>query len=353
MAGRGTDIKLGPGVVELGGLAVIGTERHESRRIDNQLRGRSGRQGDPGYTKFYLSAEDDLMRRFGSDRFKTLLGVMVNQKDGTEQALESKMFSRFVESAQKKIEGNNYDSRKTVLEYDEVLRKQREIIYGQRHQILFLDDITEIILPMMKNACTRLVLNRATSERRNDTLDYKGLIEDIDGKFFPLNYIALSEVENKTVGETIDFLMNKCTQLLAEKKANFGEDIYREFLKVVLLRVVDTYWMEHIDAMSELRQAVRLQVYAQINPLREYQEVGFSKFEIMIQNIENDAMRYINRAQIRENLQREQVVKNTIASDGKEESIKRKPIKVAEKVGRNDPCPCGSGKKYKNCHGRV
>lgn len=352
MAGRGTDIKLGPGVVELGGLAVIGTERHESRRIDNQLRGRSGRQGDPGYTKFYLSAEDDLMRRFGSDRFKTLLGVMVSQKDGTEQALESKMFSRFVESAQKKIEGNNFDARKTVLEYDEVLRKQREIIYGQRHQILFLDDITEIIIPMMKNACTRLVMNRAMSEKRNDTIDYSGLIEDIDGKFFPLNYITIKDVESKNVSQTIDLLMEKCHQLLAEKKANFGEDVYREFLKVVLLRVVDTFWMEHIDAMSELRQAVRLQVYAQINPLREYQEVGFEKFEIMIQNIENEAMRYINRAQIRDNLQREQVVKNTVASDGKEETVKRKPVKAAEKVGRNDPCPCGSGKKYKNCHGR-
>ena len=353
MAGRGTDIKLGPGVVEVGGLAVIGTERHESRRIDNQLRGRSGRQGDPGYTKFYLSAEDDLMRRFGSERFETLLGVMVNQKDGTEQALESKMFSRFVEGAQKKIEGNNFDARKTVLEYDEVLRKQREIIYSQRHQILFLDDITEVIKPMMNNACTRLVMNRATTEKRNDIIDYNGLLEDTNGKFFPLDTFSLAELEGKNINQTIELLLNKCDALLNDKKENFGEETYREFLKVVLLRVVDTFWMEHIDTMSELRQSVRLQAYAQINPLREYQEVGFEKFEIMIQNIENEAMRYVNRAQIRDNLQREQVVKNTVASDGKEESVKRKPVKAGEKVGRNDPCPCGSGKKHKNCCGRV
>jgi preprotein translocase subunit SecA len=352
MAGRGTDIKLGEGVVDLGGLAVIGTERHESRRIDNQLRGRSGRQGDPGYTKFYLSADDDLMRRFGSDRFKTLLGMMVNQKDGTEVALESKMFSRFVESAQKKIEGNNFDSRKTVLEYDEVLRRQREIIYGQRAQILFLEDITEVIKPMMQGTCTRLVEGHLNEDKRNYKVDGKGLLDDIDGKFFPLGLISLEQLESKSSSECIQLLLNKCDMLLDEKRTNFGLEVFNEFLKVVLLRVVDTYWMDHIDAMSELRQSVRLQAYAQINPLRQYQEVGFEKFEIMIRNIENEATRYVNRAQIKDNLQREAVVKNTIASSGKDETTKRKPAKASEKVGRNDPCPCGSGKKYKNCCGR-
>lgn len=352
MAGRGTDIKLGEGVVELGGLAVIGTERHESRRIDNQLRGRSGRQGDPGYTKFYLSAEDDLMRRFGSERFKTVLGMMVNQKDGTEVALESKMFSKFVESAQKKIEGNNFDSRKTVLEYDEVLRKQREIIYGQRNQILFLDDITEVIRPMMYNSCLRFVNNSVIETKKNSVVDANKLLEELDGKYFPHGLISFAELENKTTEDALLVLLSKCDQLLEEKKTSFGPEMLQEFLKVVLLRVVDTYWMEHIDSMSELRQAVRLQAYAQINPLREYQEIGFEKFETMIMNIENDAMRYVNRAQIRDNLQREAVVKNTIASDGKEETTKRKPVKAEDKSGRNDPCPCGSGKKYKNCHGR-
>lgn len=350
MAGRGTDIKLGPGVVELGGLAVIGTERHEARRIDNQLRGRSGRQGDPGYTKFYLSAEDDLMKRFASDRFKTVLSLVVNQ-DGNEVALESKMFSKYVEGAQKRIEGNNFDMRKTVLEYDEVLRKQREIIYGQRNQILFLDDIRPIIKDMMLHACTRLVDAATTNNYRTTTIDTKYLFDSIQGKFFPPNMFTEEDLKNQTGEQLINFLLAKCDQLVEEKKATFPPEVVKEFLKVVLLRVVDTFWMEHIDAMSGLRQAVRLQAYAQINPLREYQEVGFEKFNTMIQNIENEAMRFINRAQIRDNMQREVVVKNAVASSGKEE-LKKQPTKATVKVGRNDPCPCGSGKKYKNCCGR-
>ena len=352
MAGRGTDIKLGEGVVELGGLAVIGTERHESRRIDNQLRGRSGRQGDPGFSRFYLSAEDDLMKRFGSERFKSLLAVMVNQKDGTEQALENKMFSNFVENAQKKIEGNNFDSRKNVLEYDEVLRKQREIIYRQRREILFLDDITDVVKPMMQGACSRMVFEFVNSDKKNNQVDVDGLFESIDGKYFPLGAIQKVELKYKNLEQLNEYLLNKCLSLLEEKKQAFGQETYNEFLKVIVLRVVDTFWMEHIDAMSELRQAVRLQAYAQVNPLREYQEIGFEKFETMIQNIENEATRYLNRAQIRDNLQREAVVKNTVASSGKDEGTKRKPIVSKEQVGRNDPCPCGSGKKYKNCCGR-
>ncbi len=352
MAGRGTDIKLGEGVVELGGLAVIGTERHESRRIDNQLRGRSGRQGDPGFSRFYLSAEDDLMKRFGSERFKSLLAVMVNQKDGTEQALENKMFSNFVENAQKKIEGNNFDSRKNVLEYDEVLRKQREIIYRQRREILFLDDITDVVKPMMQGACSRMVFEFTNSDKKNNQVDVDGLFESIDGKYFPLGAIQKVELKYKNLEQLNEYLLNKCLSLLEEKKQAFGQETYNEFLKVIVLRVVDTFWMEHIDAMSELRQAVRLQAYAQVNPLREYQEIGFEKFETMIQNIENEATRYLNRAQIRDNLQREAVVKNTVASSGKDEGTKRKPIVSKEQVGRNDPCPCGSGKKYKNCCGR-
>jgi len=350
MAGRGTDIKLGPGVVELGGLVVIGTERHEARRIDNQLRGRAGRQGDPGYTKFYLSAEDDLMRRFGSERFKTMLSMVVNQ-DGSEVALESKMFSKFVENAQKKIEGNNFDMRKTVLEYDEVLRKQREIIYGQRAQVLFLDDISDVINDMVTNACTRLTDTYFTSGRKNDPIDTKLLYDTVNGKFYPPHMFTEEDLKNKTREETIAFLVEQTHLLLEEKHSSFPPEVVKEFLKVVLLRVVDTFWMEHIDGMSELRQAVRLQAYAQINPLREYQEVGFEKFNTMIANIENEVMRFINRAQIRDNMQREVVVKNTVASSGKED-LKKTPKKIAEKVGRNDPCPCGSGKKYKNCCGR-
>lgn len=350
MAGRGTDIKLGPGVVELGGLAVIGTERHEARRIDNQLRGRSGRQGDPGYTRFYLSAEDELLRRFGSDRFKAMLGLIVNQQ-GEEVPLESKMFSKFVENAQKKIEGNNYDSRKNVLEYDEVLRKQREIIYKQRSDILFLEDITDIILKMMDNAGYRIISNSMTDEKK-PVLNVDNFIKEVDGVYFPLGFVTKDEFIDLDINAACDKFIEKCKVLLDQKKEQFPIELYREFLKVVLLRVVDTYWMEHIDVMSELRQAVRLQAYAQVNPLREYQEIGFEKFESMIQAIENDAVKYVNRAQIRDNLERETVVKATSASSGKEEDTKRKTQAKSTKVGRNDPCPCGSGKKYKNCCGR-
>lgn len=350
MAGRGTDIKLGPGVVELGGLAVIGTERHEARRIDNQLRGRSGRQGDPGYSRFYLSAEDELLRRFGSDRFKTMLGLIVNQQ-GEEVPLESKMFSKFVENAQKKIEGNNYDSRKTVLEYDEVLRRQREIIYKQRSDILFSEDITDIIIKMMDNTGYRIISNTLEGDKKS-VLNGKNFIKEVDGVFFPLNFIRKDDFDGLLLNTACDLFLEKCKELLTQKKEQFPVELYREFLKVVLLRVVDTYWMEHIDIMSELRQAVRLQAYAQVNPLREYQEIGFEKFETMIQAIENDAVKYVNRAQIRDNLERETVIKATSATSGKEEDTKRRTQAKSTKVGRNDPCSCGSGKKYKNCCGR-
>ncbi|HOE06152.1 MAG TPA: preprotein translocase subunit SecA [Bacilli bacterium] len=353
MAGRGTDIKLGPGVVELGGLAVIGTERHESRRIDNQLRGRSGRQGDPGYTRFYLSAEDELMKRFGSDRFKSMLSMVVMQKgSGVETPLESRMFSNFVESAQKKIEGNNFDSRKTVLEYDEVLRKQREIIYNQRSSILFLDDITEIITKMMWGTAQRLAYLCLENDRKNSNVDVNHLMKEIEGIYFPLGFVRKEDFTDLSIDGVVNTFLAKCEVLLQEKRDNFPPEIYKEFLKVVLLRVVDTYWMDHIDAMSELRQAVRLQSYAQINPLRQYQEVGFEKFETMIQNIENDATKYVNRAMIKDNLQREVVIKATSTSSGKEEDTRRRTQAVSSKIGRNAPCPCGSGKKYKNCCGR-
>ena len=351
MAGRGTDIKLGPGVVELGGLAVIGTERHESRRIDNQLRGRSGRQGDPGYTRFYLSAEDDLMRRFGSDSFKNMLSMIVYNKNTNEEIpLESKMFSRFVESAQRKVEGNNFDNRKTVLEYDEVLRKQREIIYGQRKSILYLEDISELIHKMMHNTCERIALTFVDPTSRKGYVDGEKVIKEIDGKYFPLGFVSLEELEEKNTSEVTEILFEKCLELLNNKKEAFPENVYREFLKVVLLRVVDTYWMNHIDDMSELRQAVRLQSYAQVNPLREYQEVGFEKFETMVDNIEHDATRFINLAQIKDNLQREEVVKPT-GTNSSEDAPKHRQA-VSNKVGRNEPCPCGSGKKYKNCCGK-
>lgn len=352
MAGRGTDIKLGEGVVELGGLAVIGTERHEARRIDNQLRGRSGRQGDPGYSRFYLSAEDDLMRRFGGDRFKNLLNMIARpDEEGNETPLESKMFSRFVESAQRKVEGSNYDRRKSVVEYDEVLRKQREIIYQQRNDILFLDDMEPTVIKMMDAVIERNVDRYVTTVQKKATIDMKAFMTNVAYRFFNHNEWTEADFEEKTVAEIKEMLIAKLKENLEEKKNSFPEEIYREFLKVILLRVVDRYWMDHIDAMSELRQSIGLKSYAQINPLREYQEIGFEMFETMIMNIEEEVVTFVSRAQIRDNLEREEVAKPTGTNAG-DEPLKKKPVVTGKKVGRNDPCPCGSGRKYKYCCGQ-
>ena len=343
MAGRGTDIKLGPGVRELGGLAVIGTERHEARRIDNQLRGRSGRQGDPGYSRFFLSADDDLLRRFGGDRFKRMLSMITMQKGSeTEMPLDFTMFSKLVLRAQHQIEGHNFDRRKTVLQYDEVLRKQREIIYQQRTDVLFLDSIEPLANTMIEST-----LDRAIQAHLNDR---QALITLLN-KFFPKD--ALDPNQLLGAVDPTETILNAYKKEINEKKTLVGDKIYNDFLKAVTLRVVDTYWVQHIDAMSELRQSVGLQSYAQINPFREYQEMGFQMFETMVENIQNDVTRFVLKAQVRQNTERVQVAKPMSMSSGKEdETRKRTPIKVTQKVGRNDPCPCGSGKKYKYCHGR-
>ena len=350
----GTDIKLGEGVREPGGLAVIGTERHEARRIDNQLRGRSGRQGDPGYSRFYLSAEDELLVRFGSERFKNALSMVITHDEaGDEVPLESKMFSRFVEAAQRKIEGNNFDRRKTVVEYDEVLRKQRDIIYKQRNDILFLDDIEPVVLKMFNSVSQRKAFANIEHEGKGKvTVNAKNLLNDIYSQLFNLNEFTLEDFEGKTPEEASAILEERLIENLNEKKELVPKEVYDEFLKVVLLRVVDEHWMDHIDQMSELRQGIGLQAYAQVNPLRQYQEIGFEMFEAMIEGIEEQSVSLINRAQIRDNLQREAVAKISGTSDGKEETRKRAPVKVGTKVGRNDPCPCGSGLKYKHCCGK-
>ncbi len=344
MAGRGTDIKLGEGVVELGGLAVIGTERHESRRIDNQLRGRSGRQGDPGYTRFYLSAEDELMVRFGGDRFKT----MVQRISGTgddEKPIESKMISKTVEAAQKRIEGNNFDSRKSILQYDDVIRKQREVIYSQREQILTSSDISDIVKAMYSNA-----MNEAVYSYADESYDYNELLKFVNTNYFA-NRISIEDIQGKTEAELIELFLEVIDETVAKKTHKFPVEVYQEFLKVVTLRVVDTFWTEHIDQMSGLRQSITLQAYAQVNPLREYQNIGFQMFDDLIAGISKDVTKFILRAEIRNNLERQQVAKGTREISGKEKEMKKKPVK-SEKVGRNEPCPCGSGKKYKQCHGR-
>jgi preprotein translocase subunit SecA len=343
MAGRGTDIKLGKGVVALGGLAVLGTERHESRRIDNQLRGRSGRQGDPGYSRFYLSADDDLLKRFGGDRFKRMLEMVTMTKGSdTETPLDFKMFSKMVLRAQHQIEGNNFDRRKTVLQYDEILRRQREIIYKQRTDVLFKDEIEDDTFHMIEASLKRVV------QLHSD--DREALFKTLN-QYFAKDVVDAALLQNPAT-DVSTYVVDLATREYAGKKALAEGKIFNDFLKAITLRVVDTYWVRHIDAMSELRQAVSLQSYAQINPFREYQETGFQMFETMIHSIQDDVTRFVLKATVRQNTERIQVAKPTATFSGKEDEAKKKaPVKVAEKVGRNDLCPCGSGKKYKYCHG--
>ena len=351
MAGRGTDIKLGEGVRELGGLAVIGSERHEARRIDNQLRGRSGRQGDPGYSRFYLSTKDELMRRFGGERFERAL-MMLSKNEKEEVPLESRMFSRFVESAQKKVEGYNFDRRKSVVEYDEVLRKQREIIYGQRKDILFLDDMEPTIMRMVDSVIERNIYQYVLSEKKNAKIDAPEFMEKFVNKYFNLGTFELEDFEDENIDDVKEKVRDQLIENIESKKEIVPPEVYQEFLKVVLLRSVDKYWMDHIDQMSSLRQSIGLQSYAQKDPLREYQNIGFDMFETLVANIEDEVVIFVSRAQLRDNLQREEVAKPTGTSGGAEETSKRKPVvNKNAKIGRNEPCPCGSGKKYKHCCG--
>ncbi len=348
MAGRGTDIKLGQGVKELGGLAVLGTERHESRRIDNQLRGRSGRQGDPGYSRFYVSLEDELVRRFAPERMDGLLSRLVTD----DAPLESKMFSRMIEGAQKRVEGQNFDSRKTVLEYDDVMRMQRETIYKQRKEVLVSEDVEEIALDIIDNAIDRKIKQAMSGIKNPTNGDIDKLMQTLTGSIFSPEALSAEKLYGKKIEDIEDICIDLGESIFQEKKEIFEEDKYQEFIRVVLLKTVDRYWMEQIDAMDGLRKGIHYRSYAQINPLREYQEAGFLMFENLITNIENEAARILINAKIERNLEREQVAKPISASDGKE-PIKNKPIvKKDEKIGRNDLCSCGSGRKYKHCCGK-
>lgn len=355
MAGRGTDIKLGEGVRELGGLCVLGTERHESRRIDNQLRGRSGRQGDPGYSRFYTSSEDDLLKRFGSDTFKSRIDMAIRLANGgdTSLPLESKMFTKLVTNAQTRIEGANYDSRKNVLKYDDVIRKQRELFYDQRMHII--KDKT--IEPIVNNLIKAGVENAAFAHMEQVghgkyNINDEEITKEFNNQFFGQGAVDIGVIQTLDENQICDYLTDIAFKKLEEKKAMFEDEIYQEFLKVVVLRVFDTHWTEHIDKMSELRQGVSLQSYAQQNPFQIYQKEGVELFNKMMRNIETDVLKYLMRAQIRSNLEREEVNKNTVTNDSKGGEVKRAPQKNLVTVGRNDLCPCGSGKKYKYCHGR-
>lgn len=356
MAGRGTDIKLGLGVVELGGLAVIGTERHESRRIDNQLRGRSGRQGDPGVSQFYLSLEDDLMKRFGSERIKAFLDRM--KVEDEDAVIQSKMLTRQVESAQKRVEGNNYDTRKNVLQYDDVMREQREVIYKQRQDVIMGEkDLSPQLLNMVRRTISRVVDSHTQLDKDNWNLE---ALADFAGATLVHEYsVSKADFEGKTPEEMKDYLYGRAKEVFDTKVSQLqSPEQLLEFEKVVILRVVDTKWTDHIDAMDQLRQSVGLRAYGQNNPLVEYQTEGYKMFEDMVGAIEFEVTRLFMKAEIRQNVQREQVAQNQqehpVEADGDPKNLthtKQKPVHV-EKVGRNDPCPCGSGKKYKNCHGK-
>ncbi|MGV3263764.1 preprotein translocase subunit SecA [Cytobacillus pseudoceanisediminis] len=349
MAGRGTDIKLGEGVKELGGLCVIGTERHESRRIDNQLRGRSGRQGDPGVTQFYLSMEDELMRRFGSDNMKSMMERL--GMDDT-QPIQSKMVSRAVESAQKRVEGNNFDARKQLLSYDDVLRQQREILYGQRNEVLESENLREIVEKMIMTSIQRNVEGYAPGHEDEENWNLQGIIDYVNGNLLNEGDLTVNDIRGKDTEEISETIFAKVKERYNEKEEMLSPEQMREFEKVIVLRAVDSKWMDHIDAMDQLRQGIHLRAYGQTDPLREYQGEGFAMFENMIASIEEDVAKYIMKAEIRNNLERQEVAKGQAVNPKEDgEKVKKKPVVKQMDVGRNDPCICGSGKKYKNCCG--
>ncbi len=365
MAGRGTDIKLGEGVVELGGLVVLGTERHESRRIDNQLRGRSGRQGDPGFSQFYISTEDDLIQRFGGDTFKNRLAMIINlmNKDtgNMDAPMTSRMISRAVTSAQTRVEGNNFDSRKNVLKYDDVIRRQREIFYEQRMQVVKVEKLEELVRGMMHRAVEDACyshMRQITSKKFE--IDDDAIAQSFNGPILPPNSIDVSVLKTLDDEGIVEYIANKSYEFIennkkaaAEAKEKYSLDLpdnlFDIYLKDILLRVLDQYWMKHIDDMQGLRQGVVLQSYAQTNPLEIYQQEGYARFERLNQNINREILKYVTHTRLQFNIPKEEVdpMKGLTTNDVKNEPVKKKPVEKKEHIGPNDPCPCGSGKKYK------
>jgi preprotein translocase subunit SecA len=350
MAGRGTDIVLGSGVADIGGLHIMGTERHESRRIDNQLRGRAGRQGDQGSSQFYLSMQDELMRRFGADN---IMGMMERLGFDEDSPIESRLISRAIESAQKRVEGSNFDTRRIVLQYDDVINLQREKIYGDRRQILNTDNIRDIIMGMVRSVITRSVDTHCSSNDVPEDWDLDGAVAYAHANFLPEDHLSKEDLWGKEKEEIIDMLIERVEKLYDEREESIGIDTMREFEKVVVLRAVDSKWMDHIDSMDHLRQGIHLRAYGGNDPLREYQFEGHNMFLSMIERIEEEITMYIMKAQVQTAPKREAVAEGQ-AVDSKAEAGPKKPVKRDDqRVGRNDPCPCGSGKKYKLCHGRI
>ncbi|HEV2307256.1 TPA: preprotein translocase subunit SecA [Streptococcus pneumoniae] len=349
MAGRGTDIKLGEGVRELGGLCVIGTERHESRRIDNQLRGRSGRQGDPGESQFYLSLEDDLMKRFGSERLKGIF----ERLNMSEEAIESRMLTRQVEAAQKRVEGNNYDTRKQVLQYDDVMREQREIIYAQRYDVITADrDLAPEIQSMIKRTIERVVDDHARA-KQDEKLE--AILNFAKYNLLPEDSITMEDLSGLSDKAIKEELFQRSLKVYDSQVSKLrDEEAVKEFQKVLILRVVDNKWTDHIDALDQLRNAVGLRGYAQNNPVVEYQAEGFRMFNDMIGSIEFDVTRLMMKAQIheQERPQAERHISTTATRNIAAHQASMPEDLDLSQIGRNELCPCGSGKKFKNCHGK-
>ncbi|MBQ2411035.1 MAG: preprotein translocase subunit SecA [Selenomonadaceae bacterium] len=358
MAGRGTDIKLGEGVPELGGLFIVGTERHESRRIDNQLRGRAGRQGDPGESRFYLSLEDDLLRLFGSDNISN---IMDRLGMGEDDPIEHKLITRSIANAQKKVEGRNFDMRKHVLQYDDVMNQQREVIYAERRKVLKGENLREHILTMIGGIIEAEMNQYANEKLYPEEWSLDELIKDAESIYAPTGRLKLDELEEMSRDEVQDFLNQMAEESYAQREQLFGEANMRELEKIIMLRVVDNRWMEHLDRMDMLREGIGLLAYGQRNPLIEYKIKGHEMFGQMIDSIQNDIASLIFRVNIitqeqQEAMEREAQQRMAAArqthGDQSDDAVKKQPVKNGEKVGRNDPCPCGSGKKYKNCCGR-
>ena len=346
MAGRGTDIKLTDETKALGGLYVIGTERHESRRIDNQLRGRSGRQGDPGASQFYVSMEDDLMVRFGTDRIKTMLQAVGFSDD---QAIRSKTFTKSIGSAQAKVEGNNFDIRKQLLEYDDVMNQQREDIYRRRNEILDNESIHETVLNNMYNHISDVVNDHIPPEDYLTDNDLSDIVNYANQNLLR-KHIAFDDIKGLEPDKVIDFIYEKVIAEYEEKINKLPKEIQDEFEKAISLNVIDKYWTENINALAHLREAVMMRGYGGQDPLRAYSVDGANMYDNMLVNIDKDITLFLLRAEVKQNIERKEVVKNKLTNDS-DETAKKTQAK-STKIGRNDPCPCGSGKKYKQCCGK-
>ena len=350
LAGRGTDIVLGEGVPALGGLHIVGTERHESRRIDNQLRGRCARQGDPGSTRFYLSLEDDLMRLFGSDNISSIMDKLGMEED---EPIEHSLVTKSIESAQKKVESRNFDMRKHVLEYDDVMNQQREVIYAQRKKILVENNLRENIMDMVTRVVDRTMVMYAPPEVYSEEWDLPALIAYAEEFYAPPNTLTVEHLQTLSREELNEYLQKLAVDYYEQREESITPGIMRELENLVMLKVVDSHWMQHLDAMDMLREGVGLRAYGQRDPLVEYKLEAYDMFQAMIDAIQDDVVRYMYRVNVVTQPKVEDRLQNATVNNpsGDSEADAKKPVVKGEEIGRNDPCPCGSGKKYKNCCG--